>query len=241
MSFQSGDRVKISAPKNLYWGAGDGFKYSSNAVKTGAVLKIIEAPRTSQNALFYGKGSSKKANDKYTWLNIIDCDGTHGWIALTKAVSKTSSTQLTRIDGTSSKLKIFVNGKELKLYPITQDENGISHKGLTYKDGTLQYALDFGNMKVDYPVTLNDDCKLTYRSDSAGNYVVVQPIHFPEFKLMSVHVYKHFSTAVGKVCKAGNLICKIAPTTQNGGCAIHLHISCRKNGKAFKIRDLIYN
>jgi hypothetical protein len=239
--YKKGDRVKILGTKNLYWGAGDGFKYSKNAVKRGAILKIKDEPRTSQNALFYKRGSSKKKNDTNTWLDIIDSDGTHGWIAVTSTVSKTSVTKLTRIDGTTYGLKIYVNGKELSNYPITQDENGSSHKWLTYADGTLQYALDHGDMKVDYAVTLNDDCKLTYRASNAGNYIVVQPVNYPEFKLMFVHVYEHFSNTIGKVCKKGKAICKIAPTTQNGGSEIHLHDSARKNGKAYKIRNVIYS
>lgn len=240
MTFKKGDYVKILSDKNLYWGAGDGFKYSKNTVKKGATLRIINNPRSSQNYIFYKEGSSKKKNDKYQWLDVIDSEGIHGWIAVTSSVSKASSKELTRMDGTSAKLKIYVNGKELKNYKITQDENGTSHKNLKYADGTLQYALDHGDMKVGYGISLNDNCKMTYRSSSAGNYIVVQPLSFPEYKLMFVHVNKHFTTTVGKICKTGNTICKIAPTTENGGCAVHLHSSSRKNGKAHKIRNIIY-
>lgn len=138
-------------------------------------------------------------------------------------------------------LKFFSNGKELKEYPITQNEYGTtSHLTSQYADGVLQRPLDFGNQKVGYSQTLNDDCKLYSQGVSSGNWICVQPIHYPEYLIMYVHVNAHFSTKVGSICKAGQTICKIAPTSENGGYAIHLHISARKNKKEFFIRQLIF-
>ena len=132
-------------------------------------------------------------------------------------------------------IRIFSNKKELRTYPITQDENGVYHKNLTYSSGVPQLALDFGNQKVGYPITMNVDVKVTFRASNAGNYIVVQ---YGSYKFMFVHVYKH--AALGSTVKKGAPICYIAPTTYNGGYAVHLHTSARKDNKAYAIRKILY-
>lgn len=138
-------------------------------------------------------------------------------------------------------LIIYVNGKKLKKYPITQDEYGkTSHKNSKYADGTPQYPLDFGNMKVGYEITLNDDCVLVSQGKSNGNWIIVTPVHFPKYKIMFVHVDSHFATKIGTLRKAGKYICKIASKENNGGFAVHLHVSSRKKDKAWLIRKIIF-
>ena len=132
-------------------------------------------------------------------------------------------------------IRIFSNGKELRTYPITQDESGVYHKNLKYADGTPQLALDFGNQKVGYSITMNVDVKVTYRSSAAGNYIVVQ---YGSYKFMFVHVYKH--AALGSTVKKGAPICYVAPTAYNGGYAVHLHTSARKDGKSYPIRKILF-
>lgn len=138
-------------------------------------------------------------------------------------------------------LKFYCNGKELKNYPITQDEYGkTSHLNCKYSSGVLQRPLDFGDMKVGYAHTLSDDCTLYSRGSDGGNWICVRPVHFPQYYIMYVHQNAHFSTTKGAVCKAGQPICKVAPSSENGGYAIHLHISGRENLKEFFIRELIF-
>jgi hypothetical protein len=131
---------------------------------------------------------------------------------------------------------IYSNWQPLSSYPISQDETGPSHINLKYASGVRQLALDFGNQGVVYPITLDVDCKVTYSSKYQGNYIVVQ---VGEYKLMFVHVNEH--AAVGSTVKAGGVICRIAPTSENGGYAVHLHCSARKNDGEYPIRSIIYD
>jgi uncharacterized protein YraI len=131
---------------------------------------------------------------------------------------------------------IYSNWVPLSSYPISQDESGPSHIDLKYASGVKQLPIDFAGQKVDFPLTLDVDCKVTYSSKLQGNYCIVQA---GEFKIMFVHVYQH--AAVGSTVKAGGVICRIAPTTLNGGYAVHLHISGRKNDAEYAVRNIIFN
>jgi regulator of replication initiation timing len=133
-------------------------------------------------------------------------------------------------------LQIKVNGRPLKSYSITQDENGPYHKGLralVQMGGGMQFALDFGNMRAGYKITANQDCKVITRGSNYGNYVAVD---FGTHQVCFVHVYKHGSGTI----KAGQQICQIAPRQHNGGYAVHLHVYGKKNYKDYKIRNLIF-
>lgn len=103
MEIQKGDVVKITGgDMNLRGGAGTGFTNNVRIIKEGAVVRVKDNPRSSQNSLFYGKGSTIKENDTYTWIDIQDLDAQTGWIAVTSRVVKVgASTPLTRIDGTT--------------------------------------------------------------------------------------------------------------------------------------------
>jgi len=97
-----GDKVKIvDGYMNLRHGAGTGFTNGVKRVEQGAVVKIKDGIRTSQNKLFYGKGSTLNVNDTYQWIDIVDVDGQTGWMAITNKVQKVhGNTSLTRVDGT---------------------------------------------------------------------------------------------------------------------------------------------
>lgn len=136
-------------------------------------------------------------------------------------------------------LKIFAEGKELKYYPITADENYTSHAGLgglISMGGGIQYALDFG-VPVNLDITTNMDGKVIQRGSDLGNYIAVD---FGEYQVCFVHVFMHDRWVKGSVIKAGTPICSIAPTNLNGGYAVHLHIYATKNYKPYKIRDIIF-
>ncbi len=119
-------------------------------------------------------------------------------------------------------MKVFLNGKNLKTYPITQTEAGPAHINLRYA-GVLQHPLDFDiNVQAGYPITFDCDVKVIFRESTKGNYMTVNPIGTP-FHIVLVHVYKH--AAVGTTVKAGSVVCRLAPKTLNGGYGVHLHIA----------------
>jgi hypothetical protein len=96
--FKIGDYVTFTGSMNLRKGAGDGFSTSAG-ITAGAVGRIKDGPRTSQNKLFYGKGSTSNVNDAYTWFDVQFLDSS-GWIAQTSRFVKSTSTKLTNLNGT---------------------------------------------------------------------------------------------------------------------------------------------
>lgn len=98
-----GDKVRImGGDMNLRVGAGTGFTNNVRTLKQGAVVQIKDGIRTSQNVLFYGKGSTLNVNDTYQWIDVVDADGVTGWIAITNRVELVhGNTALTKIDGSS--------------------------------------------------------------------------------------------------------------------------------------------
>ena len=98
-----GDKVRIvGGDMNLRMGAGTGFTNNVKTIKEGAVVQIKDGIRTSQNKLFYGKGSTLNVNDTYQWIDVIDAVGATGWIAITNRVQLVhGNTSLTKLDGTS--------------------------------------------------------------------------------------------------------------------------------------------
>jgi hypothetical protein len=117
-------------------------------------------------------------------------------------------------------MTIYSNWRPLSAYRITQDEYGATHLRLTY-GGVLQHPLDFGDQVVGYPITLDMDCKVIYQEARYGNYVTVNPIGTP-YHFCFVHTNCH-SWPRGTVIHAGEPICRIAPSSQNGGYIPHLH------------------
>ena len=131
-------------------------------------------------------------------------------------------------------MKLFVNGKELKHYPISQNEYGFSHKNSRYSSGVMQRPLDFGGMKAGDVITSDVAVRIISSSPGASGYTVFQG---PDDKQwMCVHVWKFASGVV----PAGQQICQIAPTSHNGGYAVHLHVSARQNYQEFFVRSLIF-
>lgn len=96
-----GDKVKIvDGDMNLRQGAGTGFTNNVKTIKEGAVVEIKDGPRSSQNVLFYGKGSTINKNDSYKWIDVRALDGSTGWIAITNRVEKAhGNSALTNFDG----------------------------------------------------------------------------------------------------------------------------------------------
>lgn len=81
MSFKKGDVIIFTAKQNKRGGAGTGFA-DIGAYEKGDMAIIKDNPRTSQNAQFYGKGSSNKTNDKYTWYDTTPVKGgASSWVA----------------------------------------------------------------------------------------------------------------------------------------------------------------
>jgi len=81
MSFKKGDVIIFTAKQNKRGGAGTGFA-DIGAYEAGDMAIIKDNPRTSQNAQFYGKGSSNKTNDKYTWFDTTPTKGgASSWVA----------------------------------------------------------------------------------------------------------------------------------------------------------------
>jgi murein DD-endopeptidase MepM/ murein hydrolase activator NlpD len=100
-SLAVGDKIKIvGGDMNLRQGAGTGFTNNVRTIKQGAVVYIKDGIRTSQNVLFYGKGSTINKNDSYKWIDVRDLSGATGWIAITNFVEKAhGNTALTNFDG----------------------------------------------------------------------------------------------------------------------------------------------
>ena len=101
MDYKIGDYVTFTDGMNLRGGAGDGFNTIGEIAK-GAVGKIKDGPRASQNKLFYGKGSNKNVNDGYTWRDIQFLN-VSGWVAETNRLGKSNSKTLTNTDGSIPK------------------------------------------------------------------------------------------------------------------------------------------
>jgi len=81
MGFKKGDVIIFTAKQNKRGGAGTGFA-DIGAYEKGDMAIIKDNPRTSQNAQFYGKGSSNKTNDKYTWYDTTPVKGgASSWVA----------------------------------------------------------------------------------------------------------------------------------------------------------------
>ena len=80
-SFKKGDKIIFTKKQNKRGGAGTGFA-DIGAYEKGEMAIIKDNPRTSQNAQFYGKGSSNKTNDKYTWYDTTPVKGgASSWVA----------------------------------------------------------------------------------------------------------------------------------------------------------------
>ena len=95
-SYKLGDYVEFTGSMNLRGGAGTGFK-DIRTISKGAVARIKDI-RTSQNALFYGRGSDKQVNDGYLWLD-GEFDGITGWFAVTSRVKKSDKREITDVNG----------------------------------------------------------------------------------------------------------------------------------------------
>jgi len=81
MSFKKGDVIIFTAKQNKRGGAGTGFT-DIGAYEKGDMAIIKDNPRTSQNSLFYGKGSDKKTNDDYVWFDTTPVKGgASSWVA----------------------------------------------------------------------------------------------------------------------------------------------------------------
>lgn len=81
MSFKKGDVIIFTAKQNKRGGAGTGFA-DIGAYEKGEMAIIKDNPRTSQNSLFYGKGSDTKTNDNYIWFDTAPVKGgASSWVA----------------------------------------------------------------------------------------------------------------------------------------------------------------
>lgn len=80
MSYKIGDKIIFTEKQNKRGGAGTGFQ-DMGAYEVGEIATIKDNPRSSQNAQFYGKGSSNKTNDTYTWYDTISSSGQSFWVA----------------------------------------------------------------------------------------------------------------------------------------------------------------
>lgn len=79
-TFKIGDKIIFTEKQNKRGGAGTGFQ-DMGAYEVGEIATIKDNPRASQNSLFYGKGSSNKTNDSYTWYDTISSSGQSFWVA----------------------------------------------------------------------------------------------------------------------------------------------------------------
>lgn len=81
MGFKKGDVIIFTAKQNKRGGAGTGFA-DIGAYEKGEMAIIKDNPRTSQNSLFYGKGSDTKTNDSYIWFDTAPVNGgASSWVA----------------------------------------------------------------------------------------------------------------------------------------------------------------
>jgi LysM repeat protein len=114
---------------------------------------------------------------------------------------------------------------------------GGSHVTSVYADGQKQYPLDFrvGAGKI---VKCNEDVKIYNGHKSSGNWCSIQPVKYPQYRFMLVHVYKW---QVGRTVKAGDSICEVAPGHLNGNNAVHLHIAGRYKNKSYPMRRFVLN
>lgn len=81
MGFKKGDVIIFTAKQNKRGGAGTGFA-DIGAYEKGEMAIIKDNPRTSQNSLFYGKGSDTKTNDNYIWFDTAPTNGSAScWVA----------------------------------------------------------------------------------------------------------------------------------------------------------------
>ena len=147
-------------------------------------------------------------------------------------------------------MRIFIDGRDLISYPITQDEFGFSHKNLTY-GGVLQRPLDFGSVKPAFEITSDYRFKvLSMKRYPAGStsasYAKYQVLGTP-YQIIMVHV-EHLQD-VGTVTNPGDRICSIGRSGHIGGYIKdgkfhsyypHLHIAAQKDGGEFYVRQLLF-
>jgi hypothetical protein len=110
-----------------------------------------------------------------------------------------------------------------------------SHCSSFYANGSKQLPLDF-RVGAGVVVKCNVDVKIYNGHTGNGNWCTIQPIKYPDYKFLLVHVHKW---KIGRVIKAGDSICKIAPTSLNGGYPAHLHIAGRYKNKSYPMRKFI--
>lgn len=143
--FKIGDFVTFTGNMNLRAGAGDGFNTSAG-IPAGAIGKIKDGPRTSQNRLFYGKGSTSNVNDSYTWFDIQFLDKS-GWVAQTTRFVKSNSVNITNTDGTLPTPPVVIPSTP----PATPSALELAQKEvktLSEKIGVLEATIEGLNTKV---------------------------------------------------------------------------------------------
>ena len=91
----------------------------------------------------------------------------------------------------------------------------------TYHQNTSNKAVDFGGVSVGKSVYAIADGTITTVSSTSGSYCVLTVKDSP-IKIFYVHCYKFIKK--GSVVKAGDKIAEIAPTSVNGGYAVHFHL-----------------
>ena len=91
----------------------------------------------------------------------------------------------------------------------------------TYHQNTSNKAVDFGSVTVGKSVYAIADGTITTVSSAYGSYCVLTVKDSP-IKVYYVHCYKFLKK--GTVVKAGDKIGEIAPTSVNGGYAVHFHL-----------------
>lgn len=93
--------------------------------------------------------------------------------------------------------------------------------------GSANTAIDIGSVTAGKAVYAIADGKVLGASSSSGSYCY-QSVEGSDIQVWYVHTYNWLKK--GTLVKKGQKICEIAPKSQNGGFAIHLHLGLTPKG-----------
>jgi len=99
--------------------------------------------------------------------------------------------------------------------------SGSVYVSQTYHWGSNNRAVDFGSKPAGTAVYAIADGVMSTQSSGAGSYCILD-VDDSDFRIFYVHTYKWLPK--GSKVKKGQKICEVAPSSVNGGYAVHLHL-----------------